>query len=161
VTKDKQKTKAIKILEVCIDRVVIDAAVAFPQSRDPLDIMEWALLLKQMLMEIIKRKDIPFQPHYKDLSTDEKVAKILELANAKVKEIRDKAARKTQADAYLNMETTGPPPIKPDQKEGSNAKNDDDPSDDSGELQREPKPDGADTGDARGVTPEQKPDSTN
>ena len=116
MTENKKKARTIYILESCLDRIILDAVVSFPQGGEPVDILTWGRIMRNMIIETVKRKDVPAQPVYKELSFEAKVEKVLELARTKVEEGLKKEERKASAEMYLSLKPVGPPPIKPEEK---------------------------------------------
>ena len=116
MTENKKKARAIYILESCLDRIILDAVVSFPQGGEAMDILSWGRIMRNMIIETVKRKDVPAQPVYKELSFEAKVEKVLELARTKVEEGLKKEERKASAEMYLSLKPVGPPPIKPEEK---------------------------------------------
>ena len=116
MTENKKKARTIYILESCLDRIILDAVVSFPQGGEPVDILTWGRIMHNMIIEAVKRKDVPAQAYYKDLSFEAKVEKVLNLARAKVADDLKKEERKASAEMYLSLKPVGPPPIKPEEK---------------------------------------------
>lgn len=109
MTKDKTRSRTIFILEKVINRIVLEAASVFPIVGDSQDVLDWVEKLRLSIVEAVKRKDIPQQPKYRDLSIDEKVETVYQFTEAEVKKILGKRQRKETADALLTLETPEPP----------------------------------------------------
>lgn len=113
MTQDKTKSRAIFILEIVLDRIATDAAATFPLTGSAYDVIKWAETFKLLTIEAVRRKDVPFQPKYRNLPIEEKAKVILEKAHFRVEEILKKQERKAEADACLAMEL--PPAPQPPQ----------------------------------------------
>ncbi len=112
MTKDKDRSRSTHILELALERIIMDAAAVFPVN-EPYVLVKWVETLKLLVVEATKRIHISGQPKYKDLSVEEKVETLLAFTHKKVDEILKFRMRKESADSFLSLETEGPPPLSP------------------------------------------------
>jgi len=105
----KKKPRTELALEMCAEAIAKDAMVNYPHSADPLDLAEWGKALMRVIVEIAKRRDLAFQPTYKDMPVEEVANRMLDLSWEKVGEIAKLENRKAGADVFLNLEVPEPP----------------------------------------------------
>ena len=116
--KDKKKMAPLRILEKAIELFVMDAALAFPATNDPVDVSKWIHVLTLNLVHAVRRKDMVSQHTYAKLSNDEKFELLVSISREKTFEILEIEERKAKAASILEMELPeGPPPLPPQEEE--------------------------------------------
>ena len=110
----KKKPRTELALEIAAQHIAQDAIVSYPKTDDPVDLVEWGKALRQVIIEVAKRRDMAFQPTYKEMPVEEVAVKMLQLSWEKVGELRKLENRKAGADLYLSLQPEGEPPMKPE-----------------------------------------------
>lgn len=112
----KNRPVDAKVLELCLDRILEDAIVNYPAQGDALVLLQWATVLRNMVVEAAMRRNIPKQEKYKHLSIEEQVKVMFDKAEEEVTRVQKVEKRKADSEMYMSLKPVGPPPIKPEEK---------------------------------------------
>jgi len=116
--KDKKKMAPLRILEKAIELFVMDGALGFPTTNDPVDVTKWIHVLTLNLVHAVRRKDMVGQHTYAKLSNEEKFELLVKVARKKTDETLKIEKRMSEAASALGMELPeGPPPLPPQEEE--------------------------------------------